>query len=76
VLEEIDEGFTPSEEMKERPREMEEGPTSIDVIDKQISIGEAPATVPVQEEKPQEQAHRNFLFIRNFKASREEWKSD
>lgn len=45
--------------------EREEGPTSIDVTDKQISIGEALATVP-QEEKLQEenrgieQVHEEF----------------
>jgi hypothetical protein len=45
-------------EMDTQPEEKEEAPTSIDVIDKQISIVEAPATVSVsvpQEEKPQEQ---------------------
>jgi hypothetical protein len=34
--------------------ERQEGPTSIDVTDKQIDIGGIPSVVP-QEEKPQEQ---------------------
>ena len=45
-------------EMDKSFEEMEEGPTSIDVTDKQISLGEVPTAVPqkeiVQEEKPQE----------------------
>jgi|GEM_PF-2012404 len=43
-------------EMDKPFEEREEGPTSIDVTDKQISIGEVPTAVPqeeiVQEEKP------------------------
>jgi hypothetical protein len=54
MLEERDEGFTLTAEMVEQPGEREDGPTSIDVTDKQISIGEVPVTVP-QEEKPQGQ---------------------
>jgi len=41
-------------EIDTKPVEREEGPTSIDVTDKQISIGEATVIVP-QEEKSQEQ---------------------
>jgi hypothetical protein len=54
MLEERDVRFTSTGEMVEQPGEREEGPTSTDVTDKQISIGEAPAIVP-QEERPQEQ---------------------
>lgn len=54
MLEEIDEEFTSSGEMVEQPMKKEEEPTSVDVTDKQISIGEAPAVVP-QEERSQEQ---------------------
>jgi hypothetical protein len=51
MLEERDERFTSTGEIVEQPGEREEGPTSTDVTDKQISIGEAPAIVP-QEERP------------------------
>jgi chromosome segregation ATPase len=54
MLEERDEGFSLTAEMVEQPGEREDGPTSIDVTDKQISIGEVPVAVP-QEEKLQEQ---------------------
>lgn len=54
MLEEREEGPIMTAEMGMQPEEREEGPTSIDVTDKQISIGEAPAIVP-QEEKLQEQ---------------------
>jgi hypothetical protein len=54
VLEEIDDQFTSTGKMVEQPGEREEGPTSTDVTDKQISIGEAPGVIP-QEEKLQEQ---------------------
>ena len=50
MLEERDEGFTSTGEMLEQPREREEGLTSIDVTDKQISIGEAPTIVPQEEQ--------------------------
>jgi hypothetical protein len=54
MLEERDEGFSSNKEMVEQPKEREEGPTSIDVTDKQISIEEVPVAVP-QEESLQEQ---------------------
>jgi hypothetical protein len=54
MLEERDEGFTLTGEIVEQPQEKEEGPTSIDVTDRQISIGEVQAIVP-QEERLQEQ---------------------
>jgi hypothetical protein len=89
MLEERDEGFSSNKEMVEQPKEREEGPTSIDVTDKQISIEEVPVAVP-QEESLQEQVQiqqepkirkrkqerNNFLFIKYFKAGREKRKSD
>jgi hypothetical protein len=54
MLEERNEGFISTGEMVEQPGEREEGPTSIDVADKEISIGEVPVAVS-QEEKLQEQ---------------------
>jgi hypothetical protein len=54
MLEERDQVFDSIGEMVEQPKEREEGPTSIDVTEKRISIGEAPAIVP-QEERPQDQ---------------------
>ena len=53
MLEEIEEGFTPSEEMIEHPEEREEGPTLTEVSDRRVSIEEA--AIVSQEEKPQEQ---------------------
>jgi hypothetical protein len=54
MLEERNEGFISTGEMVEQPGEREDGPTSIDVTDKEISIGEVPVAVS-QEEKLQEQ---------------------
>jgi hypothetical protein len=54
MLEERNEGFISTGEMVEQPGEREDGPTSIDVADKEISIGEVPVAVS-QEEKLQEQ---------------------
>jgi len=54
MLEERNEGFISTGEMVEQPGEREDGPTSIDVADKEISIGELPVAVS-QEEKLQEQ---------------------
>jgi chromosome segregation ATPase len=54
MFEERDEGFISTGEMVEQPGEREDGPTSIDVADKEISIGEVPVAVS-QEEKLQEQ---------------------
>ena len=54
--EEREEGPIVIGEMDTQSEEKEGATASIDVIDKQISIGEVPATVPIdQEEKPQEQ---------------------
>ncbi|MPZ08152.1 MAG: hypothetical protein GEU26_17345 [Nitrososphaeraceae archaeon] len=54
MLEERNEGFISTGEMVQQPGEREDGPTSIDVADKEISIGEVPVAVS-QEEKLQEQ---------------------
>jgi hypothetical protein len=54
VLGERDEGFISTGEMVGQLGEREDGPTSIDVADKQISIDEVRVTVP-QEEKLQEE---------------------
>lgn len=54
MSEEVEAAPIITEDIDTKPEEREGGPTSIDVTDKQISIGEAPAIVP-QEEKPQEQ---------------------
>jgi hypothetical protein len=54
VLEEIDDELTSIRKMVEQPGEREDGPTSVNVEDKEISIGEVPIAVP-QEEKLQEQ---------------------
>jgi len=54
MFEESDEVFTSTAEMVEQPGEREDGLTSIDVADKQISIGGVPVAVS-QEEKLQEQ---------------------
>lgn len=54
MLEERDEGFISTGGMVGQQGERDEGPTSIDVADRQISIGEVPVVVP-QEEKLQGQ---------------------
>ncbi len=54
MSEEREEGPIMTTEVNMQPEEREEGPTSIDVAGRQISIGEAPAIVP-QEEKLQKQ---------------------
>jgi len=54
MLKERDEGFTLTEEIVEQPQEWEERPTSIDVTDRQISIGDVQTIIP-QEERSQEQ---------------------
>ena len=54
MSEEREEGPIATGEMDMQPEEREEVSTSIDVIDKQISIGEAP-TIVSHEEIPQEQ---------------------
>jgi hypothetical protein len=54
MLEERDEGFISTREIVDQPGEREDGPTSIDVADREISIGEVPVAVS-QEEKLQEQ---------------------
>ncbi|MGH9925273.1 MAG: hypothetical protein ACRD5B_07820 [Nitrososphaeraceae archaeon] len=54
MLEERGEEFASTEEMIKQPGEREEGPTAIEVSDRRVLIGEAPAIVP-QEERPQEQ---------------------
>jgi hypothetical protein len=55
MLEERDEGFISTGEMVEQPGEREDGPTSIDVADKQISIGEVPVAVSKEEKLQQEE---------------------
>jgi hypothetical protein len=55
MLEERDEGFISTEKIVEQPVEREEGPTSIDLTDRQISIGDAPAIVPQEQLQEQEQ---------------------
>jgi archaellum component FlaC len=54
MLEERDEGSTSTAKMVEQPGEREDGPTSIDIANKQISLGEVSVAVP-QEEKLQEE---------------------
>jgi citrate synthase len=54
MSEERAEGPIMTGEMDTQPEEWEEGATSIDAADKQISIEEVPVAVP-QEERPQEQ---------------------
>jgi hypothetical protein len=54
MLEERDEGFISTGEIVDQPGEREDGPTSIDVADRQILIGEVPVAV-LQEEKLQGQ---------------------
>ena len=60
MLEGSDEGFISTGKIVGQPGEREDGPTSIDVGDKQISIGEVPIAVP-EEEKLQEQAQQRAL---------------
>ncbi|MGH9982620.1 MAG: hypothetical protein ACRD8W_01540 [Nitrososphaeraceae archaeon] len=54
MLEERGEEFASTEEIIKQPGEREERPTAIEVSDRRVLIGEAPAIVP-QEERPQEQ---------------------
>jgi hypothetical protein len=54
MLGERDEGFISTGEMVEQPEEREEGATSIDVADKQISIEEVPVAVPQEEKLPEQ----------------------
>ncbi len=59
MSEERAEGPIMTGEMDTQPEEREEGATSIDVADKQISIEEVPVAVP-QEEKLPEQVQSKF----------------
>jgi len=54
MLGESDEGFISTGEMVEQSEEREDGPTLIDVADKQISIEEVPVAVPQEEKLPEQ----------------------